>query len=283
MATNQTSNFLRLPKELRLQIYQDAFEEYTTRPQHFDTYMLPLEWPRYKFCTIMAQYAALLLISKETIAEVKDYVPNKILPKVMVYFDDAACLHSFYKQIVERAEHPCLGRVQICLYSLCYEWLQIFAPEPETCDHEDVLAVEDVAYEIETLCRRQPGYRLQQLEPRVALCSKFRDHGASSQYMQSCMSHGVRGRLKLDHLLQTSPGSTATISLHQVCGESYSAYVRMVVSAKNIEWHGWRESRYSAKGRGSGRLHATFGPGYPEAFAVYQQQMLESWSHASTS
>ncbi|KAI7477388.1 hypothetical protein KC357_g4594 [Hortaea werneckii] len=92
------SPLLALPKELRLMVYDELFTPLTQRPKHFDTYVLPSEWPRIDFTS----YKALLFTCKEVKEEATTHFEGHYLRDVMVYFDNVVDLRDFYSKL-ERA------------------------------------------------------------------------------------------------------------------------------------------------------------------------------------
>lgn len=63
MATETETALLDIPSELRLRIYDFVLQPLLEVPEHYDTYVLPDEWPQ----TSLASYRALILSCKTSI------------------------------------------------------------------------------------------------------------------------------------------------------------------------------------------------------------------------
>ncbi|KAI6799389.1 hypothetical protein KC363_g1274 [Hortaea werneckii] len=138
------SPLLALPKELRLVIYDELFTPLTQRPKHFDTYVLPSEWPRIDFTS----YRALLLTCKEVKEEATTHFEGHFLRDVMVYFDNVVDLRNFYFKI-KRASDP------EKLADYYTEYIQMVAPIGCLGGHEGLLPCQ--SYEENALDGKEEG------------------------------------------------------------------------------------------------------------------------------
>ncbi|KAI6863272.1 hypothetical protein KC343_g6510 [Hortaea werneckii] len=119
------SPLLALPKELRLMIYDELFTPLIQRPEHFDTYVLPSEWPKIDF----TPYRALSLTCKEVKEEATTHFDGHFLGDVMVFFDNVANLASFYFKIENTRSWERLANIRACLHTLPHGIEGPIAPE----------------------------------------------------------------------------------------------------------------------------------------------------------
>ncbi|GAB1736462.1 hypothetical protein NU219Hw_g7612t1 [Hortaea werneckii] len=122
---SEHSPLLALPKELRLMIYDELFTPLTQRPKHFDTYVLPSEWPKIDF----TPYTALLLTCKEVKEEARTHFEGHFAPDVMVFFDNVVSLRRFYFKIKETCNWEKLAGMQVCLHTLPWSIESHMPPE----------------------------------------------------------------------------------------------------------------------------------------------------------
>ncbi|KAK5132991.1 hypothetical protein LTR08_008278 [Meristemomyces frigidus] len=105
---------LQLPKELRLLIYDLLFEPLLVqRPEHFDTYVLPPEWPEWPAADYK-NLRSVLLTCQQMRAEAQWHFETHYLPKLTVYFDNVPDLRHFAEKIAGLDVK--YGDIQICLH-----------------------------------------------------------------------------------------------------------------------------------------------------------------------
>ncbi|TKA32369.1 hypothetical protein B0A50_01475 [Salinomyces thailandicus] len=111
MTAKTAPKLLTLPKEVRLLIYDQLFEPLVQRPEHFDTYVLPCEWPENDFSIV----PALLGTCKQLHQEAKAHFEKHFLENVIVYFDHVGRLREFCEKIERLLEREKYERMQVCL------------------------------------------------------------------------------------------------------------------------------------------------------------------------
>ncbi|KAK4547049.1 hypothetical protein LTR36_001270 [Oleoguttula mirabilis] len=108
----ESSPLLQLPSELRLLIFDALVEPLVQKPEHFDVYMLPSEWPK----TELGTYTSTLLTCKQLYAEAKDHFETHYLSKITIYFYDPLALRNFTTVIARIAKlEPKYNNIQICI------------------------------------------------------------------------------------------------------------------------------------------------------------------------
>ncbi|KAI7526204.1 hypothetical protein KC331_g17096 [Hortaea werneckii] len=122
------SPLLALPKELRLMIYDELFAPLTQRPKHFDTYVLPSEWPKTDFTS----YRALLLTCKEVKEEATTHFKGHFVRDVMIYFDDFVDLRNFYFKLERASDPEKLAEMRVCIHTLPSGIQHHLATRPKT-------------------------------------------------------------------------------------------------------------------------------------------------------
>ena len=95
-------------------IYDELFAPFIQRPEHFDTYVLPSEWPKIDFTS----YRALLLTCKEVKEEATTHFEGHFVRDVMVFFDYAVDFRKFYFKLKKTRSWERLANMRACLHTL---------------------------------------------------------------------------------------------------------------------------------------------------------------------
>jgi len=112
---------LQIPKELRLLVYDALFEPLIQRPEHFDTYVLPSEWPTIR----LSPYTSLLLICRQLFSEVRPYFKSRYLARLTLYFDNVSDLCRFHETLAATPDPSQYQNLQICLHTRAFTFNNI--------------------------------------------------------------------------------------------------------------------------------------------------------------
>ncbi|KAK5126638.1 hypothetical protein LTR85_009572 [Meristemomyces frigidus] len=234
--TTGHSALLRLPKELRLLIYDALFELFVQTPEHFDTYMLPSEWSKTKLDTdaALGTYASMLLTCKQLYSEAKAHFEACYLPKVTVYFYDVFELLDFTEAIDRVAKlEPKYHDIKICLSS-CPTNAWFFTSRSSADKLDAFEAVRDVKEGVHLFTDTQPrfGYTVSEGGP---ICDpddrRGNIHPRRAPYSEAnsieIFSTHIRWGKNIDLVRRTVQGSVLTLSIHQICGHQHTKYTQM--------------------------------------------------------
>ena len=258
MATTTSSRLLSLPKELRLLIYDFIFEPLVQRPEHFDTVVLPSEWPE----TDLGTYHSLTLVCKQLHAEAQTHFESQFLGRVIIYFTNVPDLHDFCEAVRNLPEPQKYGGMQICLRTSRYlyhdeeldddDFLTDCQDTQEEWDEEDALlsiALRDLDFHINWFISTQPGFHKQYDYALSGLCEEDSPcDGPPSAHAVAhhLITHATREGSRVDTIhfpMGRRARPSVKISTHQVCQHGQCAYSTMVCSVQDVVWKNWSESR----------------------------------------
>ncbi|KAK5126637.1 hypothetical protein LTR85_009571 [Meristemomyces frigidus] len=251
-AAEPRPSFLAMPKELRLQVYDELLEPLIRRPEHFDTYVLPSEWPK----NDLTPYTSLLFTSRQICEEVKDYFESRYLPKIFVlYLDNLNDLYALKQKLAATAEPSKYGALQICLRSgsctfdkgkVNLGWGRKRKKQSQLLDR-----LQDMRVNTRTFMMTQPGFDPVCLHALRGLCS--RDLGGhiakwvkAESLVAKLVTQSTRDGKTIDTLQVAKRGGRARpsvkISVHQVCLHVESSYSVMTAAMKDLYWDELLES-----------------------------------------
>ncbi|KAI6994741.1 hypothetical protein KC359_g4475 [Hortaea werneckii] len=270
------SPLLALPKELRLVIYDELFTPLTQRPKHFDTYVLPSEWPRIDFTS----YRALLLTCKEVKEEATTHFEGHFLRDVMVYFDNVVDLRNFYFKIKRASDPEKLAGMWVCLHTLPWgieNKLDLAKKSTGSIrfryfnSHTNKCCVEAI---IDNDLNPQVSHRL-------VLKGTCRVIAGISQNSPFNCTHKMRGSAKLDVVERTGQSgpfrTTFKVISRQICSDYYTEYIQMVAPIGCLGGHegllpcqSYEENALDGKEEGTG---GCLWPGTKE----YEQELKKKY------
>ncbi|KAI6837144.1 hypothetical protein KC340_g4511 [Hortaea werneckii] len=227
------SPLLALPKELRLMIYDELFTPLIQRPKHFDTYVLPSEWPKIDFTS----YRALLLTCKEVKEETTTHFEGHFSRDVMVFFDNLVDLRNFYSKLEKASSSEKLAEMQACLHTLPWgieDHLEL--PKQGMA----LRRFRDVNFHTVVCCEEVliVYNRVSWLSHGLRDCSAI---ASSSQNPPFVRTYKTRGSAKLDveeRTGQSGPfGTTFELISRQMCSKYSTMYMQMVAPFSCLVGH----------------------------------------------
>lgn len=208
-------------------VYDELFTPLTQRPKHFDTYVLPSEWPRIDFTS----YRALLLTCKEVKEEATTHFEGHYLRDVMVYFDNVVDLRDLHSKLERAAAYNSekLAEMRVCFHTLPWGMKRHLSTEPMASlpfyyfnRHTNICCVRalidsgldthvPLGMNLQRTCRVIPG---------------------SSQNPPVSCTHKMRGSAKLDVVERTGQSgpfrTTFKVISRQICSKISSMYTQMM-------------------------------------------------------
>ncbi|KAI7285108.1 hypothetical protein KC345_g1890 [Hortaea werneckii] len=276
------SPLLALPKELRLMIYDELFTPLIQRPEHFDTYVLPSEWPKVDF----TPYRALLLTCKEVKEEATTHFEGHFLREVMVYFDNVVDFGKFYYRLAGASHLKELANMQVCLHSLpsglqrymtrgtmaCFRFSYINNTARHRC-----FGMLMFDWTRNKFVEAPESYAVDEL---ADTCKAI--HGPFERWsLDPNRTNGMRGTTKVDvfgrHGRSQLCQATFEVSSRQLCPEVHTMYTQVVAPASCLGCDSWimRESHLKADHLDEVRKEtgASCWPGIEK----YEQQLKEEY------
>ncbi|KAI6807648.1 hypothetical protein KC364_g13725 [Hortaea werneckii] len=244
------SPLLALPKELRLMIYDELFTPLIQRPEHFDTYVLPSEWPKIDF----TPYRALLLTCKEVNEEATTHFEGHFLRDVMVFFDNVADLASFYFKIEKTRSGKRFANMQACLHTWPWRMRDHIDPEAMTkpnfgrANSETFLCCLDMFVFDRSRLATAKARELYGVDLLADICKAI--HGPFEHpNPNSNRTHSMRGATKVDVLVRTDRSklsqATLEISSRQLCSNVRTMYTQMAAPVGCLGSNEWIQLLYA--------------------------------------
>lgn len=221
-------------------IYDELFAPLLQRPEHFDTYVLPSEWPKVDF----TPYRALLLTCKEVKEEATTHFEGHFLRDVIVFFDNVFDLRKFYFKLRRASCLGKLGGMKVCLHSLPEGIERRMNPRGHgkssfwllNCD------AESCCFDM-LICNDDKPSRAPKRYGEDGCGHSGRWPDGSVQHLTTKVSHGIRGNARVNVLRTTGRDGPFQKGLEpisrQLRSRSSTRYTQMVLPIGCLRGHDW--------------------------------------------
>lgn len=255
-------------------IYDELFTPLTQRPKHFDTYVLPSEWPEIDF----TPYRSLLLTCKEVKEEARTHFEGHFAQDVMVFFDNIVDFRNFYSKL-ERASHSeKLAEMWVCIHTLPSGIQHHLFTEPTTLLRFNYFNSHTNRCCVKAIIDNDLNPQISHGIPLKEICRVIA--GSSRNPPFNC-AHKMRGHAKLDVLeMEGRSGPSRptfkTIS-RQICAKFFSMYTQMVAPISRLGGHEAWGLPTDYKGSILDEKRESAGDGLLPGTREYEQELKEKY------
>lgn len=226
--SQQDCHLLRLPAELRLNIYDQLLKPLVNRSEVVDTYVLPDEWPQDTF----NDYTNVRATCKEIREELTPHFEKKYLPDTVLYFDNVVPLRQCYQKAMRLG--PAYQKIHFSLRTMCSSVLSY----EKKCGNGSFSDMMEHSY---SFMRQQVGFQdlwRPWLSNGVGWCRGFFHYPSYSDLAGAVAVEGSRNGKRIHAVtLPLRSGETASrIEMRQICGDCGSMYAEMQSTMRNIKW-----------------------------------------------